>query len=267
VIVLALVIAVAAALRSTWSPCGVSMLSTLVPLAEQGRGNRWGVTATWFIAGSTIGGVLFGMLAAPAAALLDGADLSVTTAALVAAGVALVAIAADQRVLGFRLPGHTRQVNEDWLAIYRPWVYAGGFGLQIGIGVATFTVTAGVYVTLVYAALVADPAAAVLVGTVFGLTRGLVVLLGAPLDEPARMRSFHRRFEAAREPSRVAMSLVLAAVAVAGGVLAGGLLGAVGVVAVLGVLAVAQLLARSGARSASSAASSASSTDARIATI
>ena len=33
---------------------------------------------------------------------------------------------------GFRLPSHTRQVNEAWLDEYRGWVYGGGFGWQIG---------------------------------------------------------------------------------------------------------------------------------------
>ena len=41
--VLAGVVAVAAAIRSTWSPCGQSMLSTITPLGEAGRGNRFGV--------------------------------------------------------------------------------------------------------------------------------------------------------------------------------------------------------------------------------
>ncbi len=44
------VIAIAAAARSTWSPCGLSMLSTITPLAERSRGHRFGVTASWFIA-------------------------------------------------------------------------------------------------------------------------------------------------------------------------------------------------------------------------
>ena len=37
---------------------------------------------------------------------------------------------------GRRLPSWRRQVNEDWLVGYRPWVVGGGFGLQLGAGVA-----------------------------------------------------------------------------------------------------------------------------------
>src|ERR1044071_9362159 len=56
-VLLALIVAVAAATRSTWSPCGLSMLSTITPMAEQSRGHRYGVTATWFILGAGLGGL------------------------------------------------------------------------------------------------------------------------------------------------------------------------------------------------------------------
>jgi hypothetical protein len=209
VIALALVLAVAAALRSTWSPCGVSMLSTLVPLAERGRGNRWAVTAAWFVAGAVLGGLTLGLLMAPLAALVAVVDPSVTAVASITAVACLLALASDERFLGFRLPSHTRQVNEDWLAMYRPWVYAGGFGWQIGVGVATFTVTAGLFTMVVAAVLTGDAQIALGVAATFGVVRGLMVLLGARLDSPARLRAFHRRFEAAREPSHIAMSIVL----------------------------------------------------------
>lgn len=235
-IVLAVIVAIAAALRSTWSPCGVSMLSTLVPLAEQGRGNRWGTTAAWFVAGATLGGLTLGLVAAPAAALIGDADLSDQTVAAVAAAAALVALAADVELFGFHLPRLTRQVNEDWLAIYRPWVYAGGFGWQIGAGLATYTVTAGVFVTLGYAALTGDPATAVAIGLLFGVVRGLMVLLGARLDSPSRLRAFHRRFEAAREPSRIAVCTVLLAVAAGAAAWAAGPAGVVVVAAVGGMV-------------------------------
>ena len=59
-VTLAAVVAVAAAIRSTWSPCGLSMLSTITPLGESGRRNRWAVTATWFVGGATLGGATLG---------------------------------------------------------------------------------------------------------------------------------------------------------------------------------------------------------------
>ena len=51
-VVLASVVAVAAAIRSTWSPCGLSMLSTITPLAERGRSHRYASTAAWFVVGA-----------------------------------------------------------------------------------------------------------------------------------------------------------------------------------------------------------------------
>jgi hypothetical protein len=256
-VTLAAIVAIAAALRSTWSPCGVSMLSTIVPLTERGRGHRWGASALWFILGSTLGGLTLGLLVAPLAAGIGALDLTSTTTLGVAALLAVVAVASDLGVGGFRVPGHTRQVNEDWLGVYRPWVYAGGFGWQIGVGLATYTVTAGVYLTMAFAALTGSPLWAVGLGTVFGLTRGLMVLLGARLDAPDRLRAFHRRFEELREPSRramVAVQAVVAAVAAgaAWGPLTGVLVGATlaaGIVASLVKLpARAETLPRPGLR-------------------
>lgn len=243
-IALAAVVAVATALRSTWSPCGVSMLSTIVPLTERGRGHRWGASATWFVLGSTLGGLTLGLLVAPLAAGIAALDLSLTTALGIAAALAAVAVASDLGVGGFRLPGHTRQVNEDWLGVYRPWVYAGGFGWQIGVGLATYTVTAGVYLTMALAALTGSPALAVVLGALFGLTRGLMVLLGARLDAPDRLRAFHRRFEELREPSRRTMIAVQAVVAtVAAGAAWGPLVGVL-VGGGLAVVTVAALVTR-----------------------
>ena len=55
-------IAVVAAAASTWSPCGVSMLSTVTPLAERARGHRYTRTAAWFVAGSIVGGASLGLV-------------------------------------------------------------------------------------------------------------------------------------------------------------------------------------------------------------
>jgi len=41
ILVLGLAVAVAAAVRSTWSPCGQSMLSQLTPVGEASRGYRY----------------------------------------------------------------------------------------------------------------------------------------------------------------------------------------------------------------------------------
>jgi len=87
-------------------------------------------------------------------------------------------------------------VNERWLDRYRSWVYGAGFGWQIGVGVATYIKTAGVYALIVLAALTGSPLAALLLCTSFGLVRGLAVLLTARVDSPEALVAFHRRFMA-----------------------------------------------------------------------
>ena len=227
-IVLATVVAVAAAVRSTWSPCGQSMLSTITPLAERTRGHRFGVTATWFVLGATAGGATLGLGAALLAAVA-GAFLDSTSAAVMAAAFVFAAIAAasDLRVFGRSLPYHCRQVNELWLNRYRPWVYGAGFGWQIGVGVATFIMTAGVYLMIALAALTASPLAAFGLGVLFGFTRGLAVFGARRITTPEALRSFHRRFDALGPVSRRAMIAVELGVAMVAGVAAFGVIAAV----------------------------------------
>ena len=81
-----------------------------------------------------------------------------------AVGACLVALAADRRLAGFQLPLHPRQVNELWLTRYRRWLYAVGFGAQIGSGFATYIMTAATYLMVVLAALTGSPALALATG-------------------------------------------------------------------------------------------------------
>jgi hypothetical protein len=194
VTVAALAIAVIAAARSTWSPCGVSMLATVTPVAERGRGHRYRATAAWFIAGGTAGGATLGVVLAALALGVRAAAPSALAIAAIACTVAFLAAASDSRVGGFRLPFHSRQVNERWLDQFRPWVYGAGFGWQIGAGLVTYIKAAALYLMIVLAALTASPATALGVGVLFGLTRGLAVLLGRGITSPAALAEFHRRF-------------------------------------------------------------------------
>ena len=81
-------------------------------------------------------------------------------------------------------PWH-RQVNEDWLAQYRGWVYGFGFGLQLGLGVVTIVTTAAVYLAWVGALTAADPMIGALVGASFGLARAVPMVANASLTTPA----------------------------------------------------------------------------------
>ncbi len=209
--VAACTIALVAALRSTWSPCGLSMLATITPLAEQGRGHRYRTTAWWFVTGSIIGGACLGGVMALLAAGVATTHVSASATAAIAAVAFLVTLAADARVGGFRLPVHHRQVNERWLDQFRPWVYGAGFGWQIGSGLATYIKTCAVYLMILLGALTGSPTTAVVVGVVFGLGRGLAVFLGRRITSTAALADFHRRFMAA-DP--IALTVVVACEAV-----------------------------------------------------
>ena len=201
--IVGIVVALAAAARSTWSPCGLSMLSTITPLSERGRGHRYAGTATWFVVGAVAGGATLGCGAALLAAGVAAAGPSLAVVAGAAAAAALVGAAGDAELTSVRFPLFRRQVNERWLDQYRAWFYGAGFGWQVGVGLVTYIMTAGVFLTVVLAILTAQPAAALLICTVFGVARGLTVLLTRRLRSPEALRSFHRRFGRLETPVRV----------------------------------------------------------------
>jgi MFS family permease len=194
--VLGLAVAISAAARSTWSPCGLSMLSSLTPLAERGRGHRYRTTVAWFIVGGFIGGCALGATAGLLAIGVRVLGPSNGAVLAVAALMAAIAFASDLELFGFRLPIHHRQVNERWLDQFRAWVYGVGFGFQIGMGLATYIMTAALYLLLVLSALSQSVVVAVALGATFGLVRGLAVLLGRAITNTESLRSFHRRFSA-----------------------------------------------------------------------
>lgn len=232
---LALLVAGAAAVRSTWSPCGLSMLSTITPMAERARGHRYGVTATWFVVGAVLGGATLGLATAGVAAGVDALDLSRSATFGVAAVLASLAALVDAGAFGRRPPFFKRQVDDAWLSKYRAWVYGGGFGWQIGLGLATYIMTAGVVLTALLAGLTASPWAAFGIAVAFGLSRGLVVLLGARLRSPADLGALHARLDALEAPVRWGVVGVQAAVAVLTATLAWGPLAAVAVIAACAV--------------------------------
>jgi hypothetical protein len=194
IILSAALVTVAAAVRSTWSPCGLSMLASITPLSEVGRGHRYRTTATWFIAGSVAGGLTLGLATAALTVGVDALSLSARAAVSVGLTAAFAALASDIGLGGFHLPVHHRQVNERWLDQFRPWVYGAGFGWQIGTGLATYIMTAGLYLSIVLAALTGMPGLALGLGVLFGLVRGLSVLLGRRITSVPALTAFHQRF-------------------------------------------------------------------------
>jgi len=205
---LALIVAVVSAIRGVWSPCGLSMLSSITPMTESGRGNRFDVTAGWFVVGSLVGGSCIGGLAALGAAGLALAQVPTTALLGVGALIAIATASTDMGLLGVELPIFKRQVNDAWLRRYRSWVYGAGFGWQIGFGVATYIMTAGVLLTIALAVLTTSPFQALLIGATFGLIRGSAVFIGRPATSPAALARVHERLDAAAPASRAAAAWV-----------------------------------------------------------
>jgi hypothetical protein len=208
------------------------MLSQLTPVGEASRGYHYRTTACWFIAGAVVGGAMLGGVMAALAAAVSSLGATTTTLLAVAAGLAVFGGAVDSGVLGFAPPFFKRQVNEYWLGRYRAWFYGSGFGWQIGAGVTTYIMTAAVFLTIALGALSAGPWAALAIGVVFGLARGLAVLLTARLRTTSELFALHRRFDALTEPVRLAVMGVQLAVAVVAAAIAGGIVAA-GLVLVL----------------------------------
>ncbi|MDP3712138.1 MAG: hypothetical protein Q8R60_06605 [Mycobacteriales bacterium] len=190
------------------------MLTSITPLGERGRGNRYAVTMTAYAVGSVLGGALVGALLGALGSLLA---LPTRTALVVAAAVCLVAAVADATG---RVPSYRRQVDEDWLTHYRGWVYGAGFGFQLGAAVTTIVTSALTYAALAVALLTATPLAGAAVMTAFALTRALPAIAARGVDTPDALRALaawlERRLSAARTASvasLVAAAAVLGAVA------------------------------------------------------
>lgn len=172
------------------------MLSSITPLGERGRNNRFWVTAAVYIAATVVGGLATGALAGGLGALFrilvepSQAAIAITVIVLCIVGVAF-----DLRLFGLRLPSWHRQVNEDWLSMYRGWVYAAGFGFQLGMAFMTIVPSAAIYLTFALAFLTGHLVNGMLIGVVFGLARGLMLLTASRVEDPQGLRSFHRRLQ------------------------------------------------------------------------
>lgn len=221
-ITLLLVTTVVAAARGLWSPCGLSMLSSLNPVAERGRGHRFWVTALWYLAGAVAGGAVLGGACAVGAGLVRVVGRPPAVIAALALAGAVVAAASDLRIGGRSLPDNPRQVDERWLTTYRRWIYAGGYGAQIGAGFATYIMTAGVYLLAWLAVLTGRPGTALAAGVLFGFVRGATIALAALARDPGRLQSLMARVDAAAGASvRLAASTYLAVAAAAAWLLGG----------------------------------------------
>jgi sulfite exporter TauE/SafE len=191
------------------------MLSSIHPLGERARSNRWWLTVSAFVVGATAGGAALGAVAGAVGRLAgtsSWSDSARATVVVVAAAGALLADLSPRRVSPVR-----RQVDERWLHTYRGWVYGVGYGAQLGVGLVTIVVTATVYLVIVLAVLTGSIVAGAIIGATFGAVRGATLLTGRGLTRPDQLRSFHRRLDSARSVAAAGtMATSAAVVAVAG---------------------------------------------------
>ena len=167
------------------------MLTSISPLGERARGNRWSLTVLWLGLGAAGGGAAIGVALGALGQASLAAVSSGTRLVLLAAACAAAAV---WDLSGQRFPGR-RQVNEDWLVAYRSWVYGAGFGLQLGAAVATVVNTALVPLFMLAALLAVDLTAGLVIGVAFGATRGATLVLGSRVRTPDDLRHVHRRLD------------------------------------------------------------------------
>ncbi len=166
------------------------MLSSITPLGERGRSNRWSLTVGAYVAGSLLGGALLGAALGAAGSLLPGAP---RIALAVLAVAALVGLVVELETTRLRLPTNHRQVNERWLDEYRGWVYGLGYGFQLGLGLVTIVTSAATYLTFLAALLCHSVLGGLAIGMAFGLARALPVLLTGSVRHPVALRTLLSR--------------------------------------------------------------------------
>lgn len=174
------------------------MMTSITPVGEMARQQRWWLTTVAYLVGSLVGGLAIGSLLG----LVSVAVRTVVPANVALALLAAVAVAGLLADTGrVPLPTWHRQVDEGWLTTYRGWVYGAGFGLQLGTGLATIVTASATYVVLTAAVLSGSVLAGAAIGAIYGLVRALPVLAFARVRTPARLRDVMRRVEAWRDPA------------------------------------------------------------------
>jgi hypothetical protein len=175
------------------------MLASITPLGERARHYRWGLTAGIYILGTTAGGAAIGTATSLLGLLvLDGVPQSLrlgAIAAVLAAGFAWELIRRD-------LPGPQRQVDERWLVRYRRWVYASGYGVQLGAGIFTIVVSSSVYAIWVASFAAGRPGLGAVIGACAGAMRGSSILASVRVVSTERLVSLHRYLMAGERATR-----------------------------------------------------------------
>ena len=191
------------------------MLSSISPVGEAARQQRWSLTVAAYVVGSagagTGTGALLGLLGSAGWGLVGGmpSDGSVL---LVVAGLALAGLVLDATT---GVPSVHRQVDERWLTTYRGWVYGIGFGAQLGAGVVTIVPASIVWVMWGTALVSGSPLAGALIGLVFGLVRSVPLVAAGRVRTVAALRRTLAAVDRARKRASLVTRLGQLGVAVA----------------------------------------------------
>ncbi|HWI22897.1 MAG TPA: hypothetical protein VNT22_09820 [Baekduia sp.] len=177
-LIAATVAAFVAGLTGSWSPCGLSMISTL---SRSGHGGGLLTTlaaCVAFVPGALVGGVFtFGMLAI-VGQTLGGGEL------VLAVAVMVLLLAAALEIRGTPIvPQIRRQVPEHWRRLVPLPHVAAAYGVLLGLGFTTFVLTFAVPALAAIALLIGDPVTGLAIGLAFGAGRALPVVVLAPLAE------------------------------------------------------------------------------------
>ena len=192
------------------------MLASINPLGERARGTTFVRTFGWYLIGSVAGGALVGAgLGLVGVGLRELADPSSAALAIAVVAVCVVGLALDFGIGGVRVPSLHRQVNENWLAVYRGWVYGLGFGFQLGLGFAT-VMTAAIAVMFAREVLSGSVLAGVVIGATFGVGRTFPLLLVHGAEDPLQLRDALRRVHALARPAERITRVAIATLGIAG---------------------------------------------------
>lgn len=174
------------------------MLASINPLGERGRHQRYPITlAAYFTASIVAAAMLGAVLGAAGRVVRPAAAPAGWTVALLAAA-AVVGLAADAGVRGWRVPGLRRQVNEDWLATYRGWVYGAGFGAQLGLAFTTIVTASATWIAFGCAFVSGSATGGLVVGATFGLARAVPLLLVSRVRDASGLHQVFRMLDRAR---------------------------------------------------------------------
>ena len=174
------------------------MLSSISPVGETSRKQRWAVTVTAYLIGCIAAGALVGTaLGALGQFLLAGLSPTIRLASI--GVIALAGVALD---LTSGVPTLHRQVDERWLTEFRGWVYGLGFGAQLGTGVVTIMPSSIVLAMWLGTLVAAHTTTGIVVGLVFGTARGLPLLAAGRVRTVSALRRTLRWMDTVRPAVR-----------------------------------------------------------------